>query len=59
VIDKPTSEARLAELVGIFEEGTTGGTLPLSSDDIGDTYAWLQWVQAAGVPPSGAAKEPK
>jgi hypothetical protein len=45
-MDKPTSDERLAELVGLFEEGTTGGSFPLSPDDIGDVYAWLQWIQA-------------
>ncbi len=47
--NKPTTDERLTELIGIFEEGTTGGAMPLSTDDIGDVYAWLQWVQAADI----------
>ena len=40
----PTSRERLEELKGLIEEGTTGGTLDLSIDDIGYLYAWLAWI---------------
>jgi hypothetical protein len=62
VMDKPTTDARLMELIGIFEEGTTGwpvsqdGSTPLSQDDIGDVYAWLQWAQAINAPKDGVAE---
>ena len=52
--DKPTTDARLVELIGKFEEGTTGGSFPLTPDDIGDVYAWLEWAQEVGsVKPEG------
>ena len=62
-MEKPTTDARLVELIGIFEEGTTGwpisqdGSMSLSQDDIGDVYAWLQWVQAMNAPKDGGVAE--
>ena len=43
-MEHPTSVERLNELTGMVEETTTGGNMTLTSDDAGDIYAWLSWI---------------
>jgi hypothetical protein len=41
----PTSVKRLLELVSVMEEQTTCEPTPLSCDDAGDIYLWLDWAK--------------
>lgn len=41
----PTSLERLAELTGLLEEMTTGGSTELTIEQASDIHDWLEWCK--------------